>query len=53
MYKMNQDRKKIKREKKRLKSIRESKNKRNEKKYNYDIKFSIIGNKIITAKTKK
>ena len=50
---MDQDRKKIKREKKRLKFIKEAKNRRNEKKYNYDIRFSIIGDKIITSKTKK
>jgi len=42
---MNQDRKKIKREEKRLGFIREAKNRRSGKKYNYDIRFPIIGDK--------
>lgn len=50
---MDQDRKKIKREKKRVKFIREAKSRRSGKKYNYDVRFSILGDKFITSKTKK
>jgi len=56
---MDQDRKEIKREEKRLGFIRESKNRRSGKNYNYDIRFSILGdkkkvdNEYIPKRTKK
>jgi len=50
---MNQDRKETKREEKRLKFIREAKNRRSGKKYNYDIRFSILGDKFRYSKTKE
>lgn len=50
---MDQDRKKIKREKKRLKFIKEAKNRRNEKKYKYDIRFPLPGDKFIALKPEK
>jgi len=56
---MDRDRKEIKREKKRLNFIREAKNRRSGKKNNYDIRFSILGdkkkvdNEYIPKRTKK
>jgi len=50
---MDQDRKEIKREKKRINFIREAKNRRSGENYNYDIRFPILGDKFITSKTKK
>jgi len=39
---MDRDRKEIKREKKRLDFIREARNRRSGKKYNYDVRFPMI-----------
>ena len=50
---MDQDRKETKREEKRLNFIREAKNRRNEKKYKYDIRFPLPGDKFIALKPEK
>ena len=50
---MDQDRKEIKREKKRLNFIREAKNRRSGKNYNYDIRFPILGDKFEGTESKK
>lgn len=49
---MDQDRKEIKRERKRLEFTRETRNRRNGKKYNYDIRFPIIGDKFEDTESK-
>jgi len=49
----NQDRKKIKREKKRLKFIREAKSRKSGKKYHYDIRSPITRDKFKDTKSKK
>jgi len=50
---MNQDRKKTKREEKRLKFIREAKSRRSGKKYKYDSRFPIIGDSFEDIESKK
>ena len=50
---MIRDRKKIKKEEKRLEFIREARNRRSGKKYNYDIRFPITGDKFRNTESRK
>ncbi|MBA7560493.1 hypothetical protein ES708_02119 [subsurface metagenome] len=50
---MKQDRKEIKREKRRLEFVREARNRRSGKKYKYDSRFPLPGDKFIDPKSKK
>jgi len=50
---MIRDRKKIKKEKKRLKFIREARSRRNESKHKYDINFPGSGKKFKDMKSKE